>query len=64
MILRSHYNHTKGTSKSDTHVKVRDVQTSLEITGIVAVFTPSNRECKGYLRDNSGTTQAVTICNS
>ncbi len=29
----------------------KDIQTSLEITGIVAVFTPSNRECKGYLRN-------------
>ncbi len=34
----------KGTSKSYTHVKLSETETSLDITGIVAVFTPSNRE--------------------
>ena len=33
-------NHTKGISKSDNHVRLREIETSLDITGIVAVFTP------------------------
>ncbi len=39
----------EGTSKSGTHVKVRDIQTSLENSGIMAVFTPANRDKEGYL---------------
>ena len=40
----------KGTSKFDTYVKPREIETSFDITGIVAVFTPSNGEQKDTLR--------------
>ena len=45
VILKVHPNLTP-----TMYVNLGEIETSLDITGIVAVFTPSNREQKDHLR--------------